>query len=91
MRPFRLEISQSVQRRLRQLPQRVAKEIAEAIVDLATDPYPPDATELGRELRNRYRIRVDGWRIIYAVHPHDRIVKVFALRPRDANTYLNLP
>ena len=91
MSQYRLEVSNRVQKRLRMLPSRLTKEVSEVIADLAVDPYLADSDELGRELQNRRRIRVEGWRIVYGIDTTNRVVKVLALRPRDENTYLNLP
>ena len=73
------------------MPVRVARQAGETILELAEDTHPPDSAPLGRELENRFRIRVDGWRIIYLVDETDRIVTILAVRQRDQRTYLNLP
>lgn len=91
MRRYRVEVTGRIKKQLRQMPVRLARDIAEMIVSLADDPYPDYADELDRDLTRRYRIRVDGWRLIYMVNEGDSVVKVLALRPRDENTYLNLP
>lgn len=87
----RLRILSDAKRSLRTMPARLAQQAGEVILDLAENPYPPDSEPLGRELEGRYRIRVNGWRIIYLVNETDRVVAVLAVRQRDQRTYLNLP
>ena len=88
---YRLRILRDAKRSLHSMPTRLAQQAGEAILDLAEDPYPPDLEPLGRELEGRYRIRVNGWRIIYLVDETDGVVAVLAVRQRDQRTYLNLP
>ena len=88
---YRLSILNRAKRDLRGMPPELARSAGEMILELATDPFPPDARALARELQGRYRIRVDGWRIIYLVNETDKSVKILAVRPRDERTYLNLP
>lgn len=75
---------------IRRLPRRIRLEVLEAIQDLQRDPFPADAQPLARELTGIYRIRIDGWRLIYSVNEDDRIVFIRDVRQRNANTYLNL-
>lgn len=70
--------------------ERKRAEIVEAILDLREDPMPPNS-ELQRELAGRFRLKIDGWRILYKVDKTDRVVTVLAIRPRNPSTYLNVP
>jgi mRNA-degrading endonuclease RelE of RelBE toxin-antitoxin system len=88
---YRLKILPEAKRSLRQMPPQLAELASETILELAEDPFPPDSKPLVRQLQDRYRVRVNGWRIIYAVNERDRVVAVLAVRPRDKQTYLNLP
>ena len=88
---YRLRILHEAKQSMRRMPQRVAQQAAEIILDLAEEPYPADSEPLGRELAGRFRIRVDGWRIIYLVDETDGLISILAIRQRDQRTYLNLP
>ena len=88
---YRLRILGDAKRSLTRMSPRLAQQAGEIILDLAEDPYPSDSEPLGRELEGRYRIRVNGWRIIYLVNETDRIVTILTVRQRDERTYLNLP
>jgi mRNA-degrading endonuclease RelE of RelBE toxin-antitoxin system len=43
------------------------------------------------QLTGRYRIRIDGWRILYLIRDADQVVTVLDVRRRTRNTYLNVP
>jgi mRNA-degrading endonuclease RelE of RelBE toxin-antitoxin system len=64
--------------------------MAAVILSLKEDPYPPTSAPLRRDLAYLRKIRVDGWRIIYQVKEADQTVVIREIRPRDADTYLNL-
>ncbi|MBV7334645.1 type II toxin-antitoxin system RelE/ParE family toxin [Chloroflexi bacterium TSY] len=91
MMRYQLEWPKHIRRLLRSLPTRLRREIVEVIQDLCEDPRPVDSEPLFRELTGLYRIRVDGWRVIYSIDEEDKVVKIETVRPRDENTYLNLP
>lgn len=90
MNPFRLDIDRRVKRQLRIAPARVQAEIAQILLDLRLDPYPPESTPLRREYANLRKIRVDGWRVLYKVFGAARAVRILAVKPRDADTYRSL-
>jgi mRNA-degrading endonuclease RelE of RelBE toxin-antitoxin system len=73
------------------MPEHLARDAVEMILALAEDPYPPHALAMSDSLHGRYRMRVNGWRVIYLVHEQDRLVVIVAVRPRTRNTYLNVP
>lgn len=91
MNLYRLDITPSAKRRLKTVyPERKRREILAAILDLCEDPTPPQS-ELQRELAGRFRLKVDGWRILYKIDQADRVVTILAIRPRNPSTYLNVP
>ncbi|MBV7327026.1 type II toxin-antitoxin system RelE/ParE family toxin [Chloroflexi bacterium TSY] len=90
-RPYQLDFSGLAKRQLKRVePEYIRKEMANAVLDLQDEPYPPNS-ELDRELNDRYRLKIGGWRIIYKVNEQDKIVKVLTVRRRDSQTYLNVP
>ena len=72
------------------LPDSLRREIVRAILDLRDDPRAPNS-ELQRELQGRYRLKIEGWRVFFKVDDQDRVVTVLEVRPRNRNTYLNVP
>ncbi len=91
MHPYQLDITAGAKRQLKSVyPEAMRAEILAAMLDLRDEPM-PSQSELQRELTGRFRLKIDGWRILYKVDEIDRIVTVLAIRPRDASTYLNVP
>ena len=88
---WRLDIRQSIQRNIFQLPWSVQEDIREILQELKDDPRPPDSKELQRELKGTFTIRIsETWRLIYSVNEADRVVRIISIEERGANTYLNL-
>lgn len=87
---YRLDFMPGVQSTLRELPARLRQDISEILLDLRDEPQPPDSFPLQRELAGLYRIRVDGWRIIYAIEEEAQVVRIESIRPRNEQTYLNV-
>jgi mRNA-degrading endonuclease RelE of RelBE toxin-antitoxin system len=91
-RVYRLKLQPPAKKALRLLlPEYLSREAAELILALRSEPYPPESEPLLRELQGRRKIRLNGWRILYSVSDVDRLVIVWDIRPRNANTYLNVP
>ncbi len=73
-------------------PGHIRQRIKRAIQGLANDPRPPnskalDVPGLGREVR---RLRLDRWRIVYAITEADNAVDVLAVRKRPPYDYGDL-
>jgi mRNA-degrading endonuclease RelE of RelBE toxin-antitoxin system len=61
-----------------------------ACQDLAREARPVDAKEL-REQSGFYRLRLDGWRIIYRVDDENQAVRIIRVRLKTGpETYENL-
>lgn len=87
---YQLNRLPSVSRQLKALPGRVQQEVNRAIADLEFEPYPPDAEELRDHYRGIWKIKIDGWRILYRVSEADRVVTIITVKRRDRNTYTRL-
>lgn len=87
---YQLDVPEQVRRTLRELPVRLRNDILDILLDLRDEPQPPDSQPLQRELSGLYRIRVDGWRIIYAIDVDTQTIRIESIRPRNEQTYLNL-
>jgi addiction module RelE/StbE family toxin len=77
-------------RNLREVNERVARLVEEALADLKSDPYPPTAEELRDNYAGIWKIKVDGWRIFYEVNDQDRIVVIISVKRRTRDTYLHI-
>lgn len=88
--PYTLKRHRQVKAQMRLVPSRIQKDVAQAILDLADMPYPPNAEELRDQYTGTWKIKVDGWRIFYRVNEQDRIVTVIAVKQRNRDTYRRL-
>ena len=85
---YRLKITQTAHRAIRQAPAGLSREAMEIVTDLRADPRPDYSKPLQRELEGLRTIRVDGWRIVYQVK--EETVTVLAFKRRNPDTYLNM-
>jgi mRNA interferase RelE/StbE len=79
-------------REIKDLPGHVRQRVKRAIEALKDDPRLPvskrlDTRELDAEL---YRLRLDRWRVVYAVTEADKTVDVIAVRKRPPYDYGDL-
>jgi mRNA interferase RelE/StbE len=77
---------------IKDLPGHMRQRVKRAIEDLADDPLPSagkkmNTPEFAHDLR---RLRLDKWRIVYAVSESDHIVDVLAVRKRPPYDYGDL-
>ncbi len=70
-------LSPRADRDRRSLSDQVQRRIREALLTLETDPRPTGAVKLSGE-RNRWRVRIGDYRILYAVD--DALQQVLVLR-----------
>ncbi len=77
---------------MKRLPGYVRQRVRKAVDALAHDPRPPgsktlDFPELEGDL---LRLRLDNWRIVYAVSDGEKTVDVLAVRKRPPYRYEDL-
>lgn len=91
MKPYQLDIPEPIRRQIKRVrPDRIREEVVDAILVLPDEPYPL-GSQLQDDLHRRYRLRINGWRIIYKVDDEDRKITILAVRHRNRRTYLNVP
>lgn len=91
MSRYRLDVRDRAKEQIKLVwPERLCAEIVQAMLDLCDEPRPQNS-ELQRELQHRYRLKIDGWRVFYKIDDQDKVVTVLEVRPRNRNTYLNVP
>lgn len=82
MNQYRLELTDRAKQQIKLgLPEHLRAEIVQSVLGLRDDPKPANS-ELQRELRGRYRLKIDE---------KGKVVTVLEVRPRNRNTYLNVP
>ncbi len=85
---WRITFRRKAKRVMARLPADLKRRISQAIDQLAVNPHPPGSKRLvGAE--DLYRIRVGGWRIVYAVKDDQLLILVVTVAPRGS-AYRNL-
>jgi addiction module RelE/StbE family toxin len=92
MRLWRLDWTSRAQRGYRSLTGQRKRLVIELLEELQTDPHPAQAEPLksSRELHGAYKVKIDGWRVVYRVKPQDGVIFILAIEPRSKDTYLNV-
>ena len=79
------------------LPGHIRQRVRRAIEDMAEEPRPPDtraldmsSLELAPEIEVR-RLRLESWRLVYAVNDTDGWVWILGLHRRPPYDYADLP
>lgn len=75
MKKYRLDIKTTVLRQIELLPGRYRQRIRRIIAELVMNPRPQHAQPL-RTFPDRYRIRVDDYRIVYRVEDDLLMIEV---------------
>ena len=71
----------SAVRELRDLPRDVQARVQAAIEALADDPFSGDVRKMAKH-RNRWRLRVGNYRVIYEVNGHELVILIIAVGHR---------
>lgn len=80
-RRYTVILERRFEKALRRLPRDVLARVDRALLDLADDPRPAGCRKL-KGYENLYRLRVDDWRLIYAVEEDRLVVLVIEIAPR---------
>lgn len=81
MTPYRIKITETAKKEIRRLLGHVRQRARRIVISLGDDPRPPAAKEL-RGLPGRYRLRLNGWRIIYRVEDEVQSVTILRIRQK---------
>jgi mRNA interferase RelE/StbE len=74
---YTIEFRPSARRDLKQLPMSMVSRVDETILRLGNDPRPPGCEKMAGR-KNRYRVRVGDYRIVYEIH--DRVLIVLVVQ-----------
>ncbi|MBO9615814.1 MAG: type II toxin-antitoxin system RelE/ParE family toxin [Dyadobacter sp.] len=78
---YEIIISNSAQKDIRKLAGQEVNKIIPAIRSLAHDPRPSGCKKLVNS-KNKYRVRVGNYRVLYFIEDQIRIVQVSAVKHR---------
>ncbi len=91
---YQLDVSSTAQQEIKALPGNYRQRLRRLISALSDEPRPSNSRRLDFEMTGREarRIRVDHWRIVYAVTEteHQRRVAILAVRRRPPYDYNDL-
>lgn len=92
MTPYTVYVTPRTLREIKDLPGNVRQRIRHAIGQLADNPRPSNSKQVivpafERELR---RLRLDSWRVVYAITDSDALVDILAVRKRPPYDYGDL-
>lgn len=89
---YTVYITPTALREIKDLPGHMRQRVKRAISGLATEPHPAQSRMLdlpGAEYELR-RLRIDRWRIIYAITEADKVIDVLGVRKRPPYDYGDL-
>jgi mRNA interferase RelE/StbE len=86
---YRLELDRAAERELERLLQRERQRIEDAIDKLSSEPRPHGVLKL-QGYADAYRLRVESYRLTYAVFDTEKLIKVLDVLKRDTQTYRKL-
>ena len=75
----RVFLARSAAQELETLPDRVLSRVLERIGLLESDPHPPESEPLPG--RDRYRLRLGPYRVMYEVEEAERVITIFQINP----------
>jgi mRNA interferase RelE/StbE len=81
MASYKLSISKTAERQLRELPKQEKLRVARAITRLANEPRPQGCRKLSGH-DDLFRIRVGTYRVIYSIDDHEVVVVILKLGHR---------
>ncbi len=82
---YRVEIGRRAERQFRRIRDRgLKRRILEAMASLEDNPRPHGCEKIGGVY---YRVRVGGYRVIYAVLEGEGLVLIDSVKRRDESTY----
>lgn len=92
MNTYKVYVTPTAFKEIKALPGHIRQRVRRAIGELAANPRPTQSKALNfpdidKELR---RLRLDKWRVLYAVTEEDQVVDVFAVRQRPPYDYGDL-
>lgn len=80
MSKYKLLITKRAQKELNKIPGPLAKNIANRILKLETNPYPPNSKKLSG--KNNHRLRIGSFRAIYTVDKRGKELTILRIADR---------
>ena len=87
---YQIDVSKRTRREIDQLPGHMRQRIKREIAQLAFNPRPTHAVELRGPLKDRYKIVLDQYRIVYWIQDGIAIVQVLKAGKKHHGFYDDL-
>lgn len=89
MSPYSVYVIPRAWDEIKGLPGNIRQQVKKAVDELAEDPRPPRSRRLRTERATPelYRLRLDRWRIVYAITEEYKLIDVLAVRRRPPYDY----
>lgn len=87
---YRLRIEREAERQIERLPGHMRQRVKRIIATLTTNPRPTDAKRMDPPHNDKWRLRLEHYRIIYSIEDAIVLVTVIRVAKRTKSTYDDL-
>ncbi|MEM7133347.1 MAG: hypothetical protein AAF702_44025 [Chloroflexota bacterium] len=88
---LQLEWTEATYRLLTSLPVRLRSELIDGLRAICEKPELGKRIPLDEEETGLYSLSMNSWRVVYSLLKEKQTLRIEAIRPIDAKTYLGLP
>jgi mRNA interferase RelE/StbE len=81
MGKFSITFARSASKELETLPNGIIERVVVSIENLSLNPFPAGSKKLKGE-KNRWRIRIGDYRVIYSVYSKELVIDIIRIRHR---------
>jgi mRNA interferase RelE/StbE len=90
MMNYRVRIEHEAERQIERLAGNIRQRIKRTIAELAVDPRPAHAKQMESPYDDKWRLRLEHYRIIYTIEDEIVLVTVIRVAKRTSSTYDDL-
>ena len=89
MSQYRVFVTPQALAEIRDLPGNIRQRVRQSIRELAHNPHPSQSKPLDfpEPDRQLFRLRLDHWRVIYAITESEKAIDIMAVRKRHPYDY----
>jgi mRNA interferase RelE/StbE len=87
---YRLRIEREAERQIERLPGNMRQRIKRVLAELTIDPRPANAKRMNPPHDDKWRLRLEHYRIIYTIEDEIILVTVIRVMKRTQSTYDDL-
>jgi mRNA interferase RelE/StbE len=89
---YRVFVTPQALKEIKDLPGHIRQRVKSAVKELASQPRPPQSKLLESNIPNHdlFRLRLDNWRLVYAITNSENVIDILAVRKRPPYDYGDL-